>query len=141
MNLNINAPNSISSRQFKMKLNKTLAFDIIQDYISLDSVMLRHRTSTHIAILMKRGKILEIACNTVGSRSRGSGYDTHTIHAERAVIKKLGDTAKLEGAVLIVVRIMKGTKQLGNSEPCHSCKCHLEKAMKDHGLRQVYYSV
>lgn len=123
-----------------MKINKSVALDIVQKYISLDSIILRHSTSTHIAILIKRGKILGIAPNAVGSRSRGSGYESYTIHAERAVIKKLGDISKLYGATLVVVRIMKGTKQLGNSEPCHSCKCHLEKAMKEHGLRHVYYS-
>ena len=101
---------------------------------------MKHRTQAHIAVLMKRGKILEIASNSLGSRSRGSGYDTRTIHAERAVIKKVGDISKLYGAILVVIRVSKGTKEVVNSEPCHSCKCHLEKCMREHGLKYVYYS-
>jgi hypothetical protein len=123
-----------------MKLNKDTALHLIQSEISVDSVWMKHNTQAHIAILMKRGKILEIASNSVGSRSKGSGYQERTIHAERAVLKKVGDVSKLNGATLIVIRIMRGTKEVGNSEPCHSCKCHLEKCMREHGLRQVFYS-
>ena len=121
-------------------MNKDIALQLIQELISVDSVHLKHNTQIHIAILMKRGKILEIACNSIGSRSKGPGYQERTIHAERAVIKKAGDTSRLNGATLIVIRIMRGTKEVGNSEPCHSCKCYLEKCMKEHGLRQVFYS-
>lgn len=123
-----------------MKLNKDTALHLIQSEISVNSVWMKHNTQAHIAILMKRGKILEIASNSVGSRSKGSGYQERTIHAERAVLKKVGDVSKLNGATLIVIRIMRGTKEVGNSEPCHSCKCHLEKCMREHGLRQVFYS-
>jgi hypothetical protein len=123
-----------------MKLNSTRIYEIIQDRISIESIRLKHRIQLHIAVLIKRGKILEIATNAVGSRSRGAGFDTRSIHAERAVIRKLGDLNKLDGAVLAVIRITKGTKQVVNSEPCHSCKCHLEKCIRDYGLRTVYYS-
>jgi|UniRef100_A0A6C0DT04 hypothetical protein len=123
-----------------MKLSKATALQMIQSEISVDSVWLKHNTQVHIAILMKRGKILEIASNAVGTRSKGSGYQERTIHAERAVLKKVGDISKLNGAILIVIRIMRGTKEVGNSEPCHSCRCHLEKCMREHGLRQVFYS-
>jgi hypothetical protein len=101
---------------------------------------MKHNTQAHIAILMKRGKVIEIASNSLGSRSKGPGYDTRTIHAERAVIKKVGDTSKLAGAILIVIRIARGTHEAVNSEPCHSCRCHLEKCMREYGLKQVYYS-
>jgi hypothetical protein len=121
-------------------MNKDTALNLIQGLISVDSVHMKHNTQIHIAILMKRGKILEIASNSVGSRSKGPGYQERTIHAERAVLKKVGDTSKLNGATLIVIRIMRGTREVGNSEPCHSCKCHLEKCIKEHGLRQVFYS-
>ena len=123
-----------------MKLSKATTLQMIQSGISVDSVWLKHNTQVHIAILMKRGKILEIASNAVGTRSKGSGYQERTIHAERAVLKKVGDISKLNGAILIVIRIMRGTKEVGNSEPCHSCRCHLEKCMREHGLRQVFYS-
>ena len=123
-----------------MKLSKATALQMIQSEFSVDSVWLKHNTQVYIAILMKRGKILEIASNAVGTRSKGSGYQERTIHAERAVLKKVGDISKLNGAILIVIRIMRGTKEVGNSEPCHSCRCHLEKCMREHGLRQVFYS-
>ena len=123
-----------------MKLSKATALQMIQSEFSVDSVWLKHNTQVHIAILMKRGKILEIASNAVGTRSKGSGYQERTTHAERAVLKKVGDISKLNGAILIVIRIMRGTKEVGNSEPCHSCRCHLEKCMREHGLRQVFYS-
>jgi len=123
-----------------MKLNNNNALELVHSAISLSSVWLKHNTQVHIAILMKRGKILEIASNAVGTRSKGSGYQERTIHAERAVLKKVGDVSKLNGATLIVIRIMRGTKEIGNSEPCHSCKCHLEKCIREHGLRQVFYS-
>lgn len=124
-----------------MRLNKDTALDLVNGLISVDSIWLKHKTQAHIAILMKRGKVLEVASNSIGSRSKGPGYESRTIHAERAVIKKVGDMSKLAGATLVVIRIMKGTKEVGNSEPCHSCKCHLEKCIRQHGLRHVYYSV
>ena len=124
----------------EMKLDSTRALDIASKFISVDSVWARHKTQAHIAIIMNRGKVLAVASNAIGSRSKGAGYHTRTIHAERAAIKKVGDTSKLNGATLVVIRVMKGTKEIGNSEPCHSCKCHLEKCMREYGLRQVYYS-
>jgi hypothetical protein len=123
-----------------MKLNVKNTVELATQLISVESVWNKHKTQAHIAILMKRGKILEVASNAVGSRSRGCGFETRTIHAERAVIKKVGDLSKLNGAVMVVIRIMKGTREVGNSEPCHSCRCHLEKCMRQHGLRTVYYS-
>jgi cytidine deaminase len=124
-----------------MKINTDTTYDIVNELITFDSTWRKHRTQFHVAIIIKRGKILEIASNSLGSRSRGAGYGERTIHAERAVIKKIGDTSKLNGATLVVIRIMKGTKEIGNSEPCHSCRRHLEKCMKNYGLKCVYYSV
>ena len=124
----------------RMKLNARNTFDLVNRLVSVEAIWNKHKTQAHVAVLLKRGKILEIASNAIGSRSRGCGYETRTIHAERAVIKKVGDMQKLNGAVLVVIRIMKGTGEVGNSEPCHSCKCHLEKCMKEYGLRNVYYS-
>jgi deoxycytidylate deaminase len=124
-----------------MKFNKKNTLELIEKYISIESVSMKtNLRQVHIAILIKRGKILDIASNFVGSRNSGCGYDNRTIHAERAVLKKVGDTNKLAGATLIVIRIAKGTKELVNSEPCHSCQCHLEKCIKEYGLKQVYYS-
>jgi cytidine deaminase len=98
-----------------------------------------HHTSLHFAILYKRGKVIATATNAIGSRSRGCGYSKYTIHAERAVLKKIGDISQLRDAELVVVRLNKSNDFL-NSEPCHACKQHLTKCMREYGLKTVYYS-
>jgi hypothetical protein len=123
-----------------MGYNREEIYNMTKEYISVKSIWNRHRTQAHIAVIIKRGKVLSVAGNSIGSRSRGAGYDTRTIHAERAAIKKLGDITLLNGAIMYVIRISKGNKEIVNSEPCHSCKCHLEKCIRQHGLRCVYYS-
>lgn len=125
----------------EMRLNKDEILKMVQDVISVDTIWSKHKTQAHIAVIIKRGKMMEVAVNSIGTRSRGSGYSDWTIHAERAVIKKLGDNSKLDGAILAVIRISKGTKEVVNSEPCHSCKRHLEKCMREYGLKCVYYSI
>jgi hypothetical protein len=77
--------------------------------------------------------------NRVGTRSKGCGYDDYTIHAERAVVKSLGDISLLRGCVLVVIRVNKQGEILG-SKPCPDCKHFLEKCMKKYGLRKVVYS-
>jgi hypothetical protein len=100
----------------------------------------------HVAMIIGRGgRILATATNREGSRSCGCGHSDFSIHAERAVLKKIGDLTKLRGATMLVVRLM-GTKMnnyspyLGNSEPCYECQRALQKCMKFYGLRAVYYS-
>lgn len=98
-----------------------------------------HRTQLHYAQILQRNKVIAFARNSVGSRSRGCGYGDLTIHAERAVVKKLGDVSKLRGAVLIVWRVNK-TGDILPSKPCNDCHLFLEKCMRDYGLRKVVYS-
>ena len=98
-----------------------------------------HRTSFHSATLLLRGKPIATARNSVGSRSRGCGYSDQTIHAERAVVKRLGDLSRLNGCVLLVIRLNKQGDVL-NSEPCADCRKFLEKCMREYGLRKVLYS-
>jgi hypothetical protein len=98
-----------------------------------------HRTSLHYAQLLRRNKVIAFARNSVGSRSRGCGYSDATIHAERAVVKKLGDTSKLAGCVLIVWRVGASGNILP-SKPCKSCQVFLEKCTREYGLRKVVYS-
>ena len=123
-----------------MKVNKRNAISHVNELFSIDSLRKRHNTQLHFAMIIKRGKILTTAFNSIGTRSKGCGYDNYSIHAERAVIKKLGDLRQLNGASMVVIRIAKGKRDLVSSEPCHTCKCHLEKCMKEYGLRYVYYS-
>jgi hypothetical protein len=123
-----------------MKPTRQNVHSYIHNKYEIESLLQRHNTQIHIALLIKRGKIIQSAINSIGSRSKGCGYDHFSIHAERAVIKKLGDLRLLEGAFMVVIRIAKGTRQLVNSEPCHTCKCHLEKCIREYGMRCVYYS-
>jgi hypothetical protein len=113
-------------------------FDIAQDHAVMAAT--RMNTSLHIAFVYGRGGILlAMTTNRVGSRSRGAGFDKHTMHAERAVLKMVGDVSLLRGAVLVVIRAGKGGNIM-SSAPCHGCRCHLEKAFTKYGLRKVYYS-
>jgi len=98
-----------------------------------------HNTSYHYAEIYKGNKLLAASRNKIGSRSRGSGWTSYSLHAELAVLKQLGDFSKLCGCVLIVVRINKDNKLL-NSKPCATCQKVLEKVMKQYGLLKVIYS-
>jgi hypothetical protein len=98
-----------------------------------------HCTSLHYAQLIKRNKVIAMARNSIGSRSRGCGWGDQTIHAERAVVKRLGDLSQLRGCTMIVVRINKHGELL-NSKPCPDCERFLFKCMNEYGLRKVIYS-
>jgi hypothetical protein len=98
----------------------------------------RMNTHLHIArIYSRRGHLLAMATNRVASRSRGGSE--FTMHAERAVLKAVGDTTLLRGATLVVLRISV-TGDLLLSKPCHECDCCLQAAIRKYGLRRVYYS-
>jgi hypothetical protein len=99
-----------------------------------------HKSNLHLAFLYgPRGILLAQAMNKVGSRSKGCGFSDCTIHAERAALKAVGDVRKLQGAVMVVIRVgIQGN--LMSSKPCCECQCHLTKCMRDYGLRCVYYS-
>jgi hypothetical protein len=102
-----------------------------------------HATSVHLAVLMRRGKIIATASNRVGTRSRGCGFQNMTIHAEVNVIKSLGDNTKIKGCDLYVVRIPEERqKERGflSSKPCHGCQVFLTKCMREYGLNNVYYT-
>ena len=102
--------------------------------------VLPHRTHFHQAVIVKRNKILAIGHNSVGSRSKGCGYSDQTIHAERAVVRNLGDISLLRGATLYVYRYNAHDKLL-DSKPCSECQIFLEKCIREYGLRKVVYSV
>ncbi len=115
----------------------------ILDEISSTKAHSVHKTSVHLAILMRKDKVLATAFNRVGSRSRGCGFNEMTIHAEVNVMKRLGDNLKIKGCDLYVIRIPKESqrhKGFMNSKPCHSCEKFLIKCMKMYGLHNVYYT-
>ena len=100
--------------------------------------------SFHVAMLVKRGKILTVASNRIGSRSQGCGFSKYTIHAERNVIKEFGDISKLKGCDLYVMQIKqhRGSTErcFANSAPCRDCEIFLRKCQRRYGLRHVYYT-
>lgn len=97
-------------------------------------------TNLHIAFIIRRGKILSIASNSVGSRQKGCGYNERTIHAEMAALKKL-DWRDLDGADMYVFRWRISVNNIAYSLPCYNCSTVLNKCIKNWGLKRVYYSM
>lgn len=98
-----------------------------------------HNIEFHTATLRRRNKIIATARNKIGTRSNGCGWDDQSLHAERAVVKALGDTSQLRGCTLEVIRLNK-RGEVRNSKPCENCAMFLEKCMREYGLRRVIYS-
>jgi hypothetical protein len=98
-----------------------------------------HNTEFHVATIRRRNKVLAEARNVLGTRCRGSGWSDLSMHAERAVVKRLGDISQLSGCTLEVVRLNK-SGELRNSKPCQDCEMFLQKCMKQYGLRKYVYS-
>jgi hypothetical protein len=98
-----------------------------------------HNTEFHTAIVRRRNKIIATSRNTLGTRSRGSGWDDQSLHAERAVVKRLGDISQLRGCTLEVIRLNK-SGEVRNSKPCANCEIFLQKCMREYGLRKYIYS-
>jgi Cytidine and deoxycytidylate deaminase zinc-binding region len=105
----------------------------------------KKRYSLHVAVVVLRGKVLATATNRNGTRSMGSGYSTHSIHAEKHVVKQLGDISKLRGADMYVMRISRDAQKIHKekflcSKPCDECQAFLEKCMREYGLKNVYFT-
>ena len=96
-----------------------------------------HRTHFHVAQVWRRNKCIAEARNKVSTRSKWSGSDNHTMHAEKAAIKMAGND--LRNCVLYVWRINRRNEVLG-SKPCANCEKFLTKCMRQYGLRMVVYS-
>lgn len=101
----------------------------------------RHYASVHIAVLVKRGQIIAEATNNYGSRSRGSGYARSSIHAERNVVKVLGNIYDLKGADMYIMRFSREAEmRFVKSAPCPACTIFLDKCIKEYGLKNVYFT-
>lgn len=111
----------------------------------IENLVLAHKTSIHVAFIVMRGQVIAKATNRVGSRSKGAGYSDCTIHAERNVVKELGNFDAMRGATMYVVRIsrartLKGRDKIQTSSPCYDCHVFLTKCHEKYGLRRVFYS-
>lgn len=136
--------NSTNTTAMPFKQSEAKLLDRIISNQRILNLRYAHFASIHVAVLMKRGKIVAEATNGFGSRSRGSGYSESSIHAERNVIKELGNIHELRGAEMYVVRISRNYKSEGcdqfiGSKPCCQCSVFLEKCMREYGLKNVYY--
>jgi len=105
----------------------------------------KQRNSLHVALIVRRGKVLATATNRNGSRSSGSGYSDRSIHAERNVVKELRDISKMRGADMYVMRITRDNKKENTnkfkcSKPCDECQIFLEKCIREYGLKNVYFT-
>ena len=101
----------------------------------------KHNASLHRAVLVKRGHIIADATNNYGSRSRGSGYSRSSIHAEKNVVKTLGDISLLKGADMYIMRFSRESEmRFLKSTPCPACFVFLEKCIREYGLKNVYYT-
>ena len=118
------------TEMFPTWLHKLLDSDILSQK---NRYTTKHTTHNHVAILFQGRKIIAIGQNRI------SGYRrTGTVHAEADAIHSLGDTSKLRGATMVIIRI--GPSSLLNSKPCPSCQCLLEKCKRTYGLRSWIYS-
>lgn len=97
----------------------------------------RMTTHYHIALIMKRGKVLTWATNKCMTRSKTPCSGGYTIHAERNAIHQLGDHSKLKGATMLVVRVL-SDGSFGESKPCETCTPHLKKCMNLYGMKVLY---
>jgi hypothetical protein len=125
-----------------MRITRDTSYSLVNENLHVKALWGKSNlTKLHIAVLVKKGKIIETATNFLGSRSSGCGYDNRSIHAERALLKKLGNNNRMNGATMIVIRLTQGTNQLSNSKPCEGCEPHLKKCIKLYKLKAVYYSI
>jgi len=104
-----------------------------------------HETKFHLAILVKRGKILASATNKVASRTNGAASrgSQNFIHAEKNLLRSM-DVNKLRGADIYVMRIrLTGEDdkvEFKYSQPCPECTVLLTKCMREYGLKNVYFT-
>ena len=99
-----------------------------------------HSKQLHFAAIIMRGKVIAMSRNIIGTRSRGSEYSESSCHAERAVVKQLGNMSLLRGAELFVWRVTR-KNPASLSAPCPSCQVFLKVCMSKWGLRKVTYTV
>ena len=105
-----------------------------------------HATKFHLAIVVRRGRILASATNKEASRTNGAATrgSQNFIHAERNLLRTIGDYGKLRGSDVYVMRIRLTGKddevEFKYSQPCPECTVLLTKCMREYGLKNVYFT-
>lgn len=102
-------------------------------------------TNLHLAILVRRGNIIALAYNKVGSRSSGASTRGAQgfVHAEKNLLLSLKKNySLLNGSDIYVVRFARnqGCYEFKYSQPCPECTVLLEKCIKQYNLNRVYFS-
>ena len=140
--LQLVGPFRYEERYRKMPQRKLQFVDHLRHEERYLKMSMVNKINVHIALIVQHGRILAEATNKEGTRSRGSGYSTLTIHAERNVVKQLGNIERLRDADLYVMRCGTGDNagKFMPSKPCPECECFLYKCMRKYGLRNVYYT-
>jgi deoxycytidylate deaminase len=113
-------------------LNRSIALSY-----SLCPINQEYRTS-HIAFLVKNGKIVKIGWNKNKTTPKNLHHPYHSgrtgIHAEMSAIIKSGKD-DLSNYEMIVIRVNREGK-IANSCPCVGCK----SVLKQFGINDVWYS-
>jgi hypothetical protein len=102
-----------------------------------------HSTKLHVAVLVKRGRVLAFATNKVASRSSGASSrgSQNFIHAEKNLLRAIGDLSRMKGSDVYVMRISPvSSTGFMYSQPCSECTAILNKCIEKHGLRKVFFT-
>lgn len=103
-------------------------------------------TKFHVAMLVKRGQIISVVSNKLGSRSKGASTSgsQNFIHAEKNLVLSLGKNySLLKGADIYVMRFgFDESKcfEFKYSQPCRECTLLLQKCLKRYKLNKVYFT-
>ena len=95
----------------------------------------RLSTENHwCGVLDPSGRMMACAWNKAMTPSKGCGASAHTMHAEIAAIKRVGDLDHLANCVLVVARFTPGGA-LASSSPCAQCRRKLGKMFARYRLK------
>jgi hypothetical protein len=121
-----------------ISMNRKIISRTVDIAMALCPLNLEHRCS-HIAFLIRCGKIVHIGTNSCKSHPETLKYDYKDhqkvgIHAELSVCMKSGKE-NLKDYSMVVLRVdRKGN--LANSKPCCGC----QSVIKQFNIREVWYS-
>jgi deoxycytidylate deaminase len=90
------------------------------------------------AVLVRGGRILESACNSIRGASKIQKRIPESLHAEQAVIIRMLNTNRqhlIAGATIYVTRINNHGKT-SLAKPCETCA----QILRDLGIKRVYYT-